>query len=104
MFKVYGSAMCPDCRELKANFDYHKVDYQFIDINASLKNLGEFLYYRDHDPVFDHWKEIGDIGLPAIVREDGSVFLDWEEYLRANGKEIVYRESGPACHLDGRGC
>ncbi len=96
--------MCPDCRKCKENFDANGVEYTMIDINESLRNLKEFLALRDSLSVFDHCKEIGDIGLPALVKEDGTVFLDWEGYLTDNGLPIVYKESGPACSLDGKGC
>ena len=81
MFKVYGSEMCPDCNNCKKNFDTYEVPYTFIDINASLGNLKQFLDMRDTNPIFDHCKEIGDIGLPALVKEDGEVFLNWEGYI-----------------------
>ena len=104
MLKIYGSPMCPDCRECKENFDANGIEYIMIDINESLRNLKEFLALRDSLSVFDHCKEIGDIGLPALVKEDGTVILDWERYLSDNGLPIVYKESGPACSLDGKGC
>jgi len=104
MFKIYGSAMCPDCRECRANFDVDRVPYEFIDINESLHDLADFLALRDTLSVFDHCKELGDIGLPALVREDGSVFLDWEGYLREQGLPIVCKESGQACSIDRKGC
>ena len=104
MLKIYGNPMCPDYRECKENFDANGVKYTMIDINESLRNLKEFLALRDSLSVFDHCKEIGDIGLPALVKEDGTVILDWERYLSDNGLPIVYKESGPACTLDGKGC
>lgn len=104
LLKIYGSAMCPDCRECKANFDANSIAYEFVDINEKLRNLKEFLDLRDHLPVFDHCKEIGDIGLPALQREDGTVFLNWEDYLKEQGLPVVYKESGEACSIDGKGC
>lgn len=104
MFKVYGSPMCPDCRECKANFDANGVEYEYIDINASLRNLKDFLALRDSRAVFDHSKEVGDIGIPAIVASDGTIFLDWEGYLSDKDLPIVYKENGQACSLDGKGC
>ena len=106
MFKIYGSAMCPDCRECKANFDYHQVEYQFIDITRNLKDLHEFLTLRDTLPVFDHCKEIHDIGLPALVKEDGTVFLDWEGWMKDQGLDVVYKENRghTSCSLDRKGC
>ena len=105
MFTIYGSVMCPDCRDCKASFDLSGVPYTFVDINLHLHDLADFLALRDRLPVFDHCKEIGDIGLPALVREDGSVFLDWEGYLREQGLPVVHAdEPGQACSLDRRGC
>ena len=104
MFKIYGSKMCPDCRECKKNFDLYNVEYEFIDINEDLHNLKDFLYLRDTDPVFNHCKEIRDIGLPALIDEEGKITLDWEGYLRDNGYDVVYGETGQSCSLDGKGC
>ena len=104
MLKFYGSHMCPYCREGRANFDAHGIAYEFFDINESLKNLAEFLDMRDHLPVFDELKAEGDIGLPAIVKEDGTVFVDWEIYLQELGLPVVYRENAPACGLDHKNC
>ena len=89
MLKIYGSKMCPDCVACKANFDYYHIDYEFIDINKDLRNLKEFLILRDTLPVFDRLKKIHDIGLPAIMKEDGSVFTDWESYLEERKKMEV---------------
>ena len=61
MLKIYGSEMCPDCVACKKNFDFYHIEYEFIDINKTLKNLKIFLKLRDTLPVFDHCKEIGDI-------------------------------------------
>ncbi len=105
MFKIYGSEMCPDCVACKMNFDTNNVEYEFIDINENLHNLSEFLKHRDVNPVFNRCKEINDIGLPALMREDGSLFLDWEGYLKECGVEVVYPDNNKtACSIDGKGC
>ena len=104
MLKIYGSEMCPDCRECKVNFNTHAIEYVSIDINENLKNLKDFLKLRDSSPVFDAAKEAGGIGIPAIVREDGTVTLDWEGYLREKGLPVVYKEGAEVCSLDGKGC
>ena len=82
MLKIYGSELCPDCIACKNNFDHYGIPYEFLDVMKSLKNLKDFLLYRDTSPVFDHLKAIHDIGLPAIVKENGEVFTDWETYLK----------------------
>lgn len=104
MFKIYGSEMCPDCVACKKNFDLYGIEYEFIDINERLRNLKYFLKLRDSLDVFDHCKEINDIGLPALVREDGSVFLSWEKYLEEKGLEVKDFSSPQACSLDHKGC
>ncbi|MBQ8979861.1 MAG: glutaredoxin [Oscillospiraceae bacterium] len=104
MFTVYGSEMCPDCVALKLNFDTYGIEYRFIDINKDLHDLAAFLAMRDGDPVFDRCREIHDIGLPALVREDGTVFLSWEKYLEEKGLAVLVPENGGACSIDHKGC
>lgn len=104
MIRVYGSSMCPDCVACKYNFNLYKVEYEFLDINESLHTLKEFLILRDREPVFDHLKAINDIGIPACVKEDGTVFTDWEGYLKEQGYEVKEVQSGTACSLDHKGC
>ena len=105
MLKIYGSRLCPDCRECKANFDDFNIEYEFIDINDRLHDLADFLVLRDTLPVFDHCKEIHDIGLPALVKEDGEVFLNWEGYLKERGfKPTEHEPAFVACSLDRKGC
>ena len=104
MLKIYGSTMCPDCRACKANFDACGIEYEFLDVCASLNHLRDFLILRDTEPVFDRLKKINDIGLPGIVKEDGTVFTDWETYLKEKGFEVTYEEAGQACSLDHKGC
>ena len=105
MIKVYGSDLCPYCTVLKENLDQNKIEYRFIEILDSLGNLGSFLLLRDNDPVFDHLKEIGDIGVPALVDEDGKVWTDWETRLTRNGYTIFIPESSlvQACSIERKG-
>ena len=90
MITIYGSAMCPDCQNCKYNFDKYGVEYKFLDVPTNLQYLNEFLYYRDTNPVFDRLKKVYDICYPACIDEDGTVFTDWETYLRNKGLEPVY--------------
>ncbi len=103
MYIVYGSPLCPDCAQCKSNFDRLGIEYEFRDVTGSMRALHEFLDMRDHDPFFDHAKEIGDIGLPTILLEDGSKTMDWERLLKEQGHDIVYG-GGKACSLNGKGC
>ena len=107
MIKVYGSTKCPYCVVLKENLDQNKVSYDFVDILESLGNLGAFLSLRDSDPVFDHLKAVNDIGVPALIDEQGRVWTDWETWLNENGYTVFIPESTlsqPSCSLDRKGC
>ena len=37
MLTIYGSPLCPDCRECKANLDAHGVEYEYKDGQNILK-------------------------------------------------------------------
>jgi len=81
MIKIYGSMLCPDCVDCCADLDNTNIQYEFLDFADSVKNLKEFLVIRDREPVFAEVRQKGSIGIPCIVREDGSVTLSWEEFL-----------------------
>lgn len=105
MVKIYGSKMCPDCIRCMLNMDANGLEYEYVDINADLKNLKQFLIYRDTLPIFNHCKEIYDIGVPALVLDDGTVTLKWPDYIRnCGGDPSVYTDDGNACSTDGSGC
>lgn len=80
MLKIYGSMLCPDCVQICKDLDAAGVAYHFLDFADSLLFLKEFLRLREQ-PVFDDIKANGSIGIPCIVREDGSITLDWSEYV-----------------------
>ena len=100
MLTIYGSPLCPDCRECKANLDAHGVEYEYIDINRSMRNLKAFLKLRDSLPVFDVCKETGSVGIPALVLEDGTVTLMSKDV----GLEPRPDNYGASCRIDGSGC
>lgn len=64
---MIGSLLCPDCIECKQILEERNLEYEFIDINASMKNLKLFLHYRDTSPVFDKVKERGNVGIPLLI-------------------------------------
>ena len=100
MLKIYGSDLCPDCREAKMNFDHYGIAYEYHDVTKSLRDLSIFLKMRDTLPVFDYYKEIGDIAFPACVKEDGTVFVSWETFLKEQGLEVLHGETqGAACAI-----
>lgn len=102
---VFTSPLCPDCREFKVNLEAHGIEYEAVDITGSMRSLKAFLKLRDGLPEFREAREAGSVGIPAVVRGDGSVTLDWEGYLAELGLPVVYRENAPAaCGIDGKGC
>lgn len=81
MLKIYGSMLCPDCVKCREQLDKAGVAYEYLDFSDQLKYLKEFLAIRDGSDLFDQARAEGGIGIPCILREDGSVTLDWEEFL-----------------------
>lgn len=80
MLKIYGSMLCPDCVQCREELDRAGVSYEYLDFADSLVNLREFLKLRE-TPLFDEVRRSGSIGIPCILREDGSVTLDWSEFV-----------------------
>ena len=103
MYIIYGSPLCPDCVNCKANFDHYGIPYEFRDITANLKYLKAFVKLRETLPLFDRCKEIDDLGLPTLIDEEGNAFLSWEKMLLDQGKE-VFDVAGASCSLDHKGC
>lgn len=81
MIKIYGSMLCEHCRRCREDLDGAGVEYEFLDFADSLANLKAFLAYRDTDPAYDSVRENGKIGIPTIIREDGTLTRSWEEFL-----------------------
>ena len=80
MLKIYGSMLCPDCVKCREDLDDAAVEYEYLDFASDLRNLKEFLILRE-GPMFEQIRKSGKIGIPCIVLEDGSVKLDWEEFM-----------------------
>ena len=78
MLKVYGSMLCPDCVACVAAMQEKKMVFEFYDFKESLRYLKEFLKLRDTLELFEEIRENDKIGIPCIVKEDGSVTLDWQ--------------------------
>lgn len=81
MLKIYGSMLCKDCIQCREDLDRAGQRYEFLDFGRGLVNLKEFLKLRDNSPVFEDARREGYIGIPCIVREDGSLTLNWQDFL-----------------------
>ncbi|WP_010631767.1 glutaredoxin domain-containing protein [Sporolactobacillus vineae] len=82
MIKVYGSKLCPDCRNTIVQFDEAGINYKFFDICTDLSLLKEFLSIRDHSTLFDQVKKNKGLGIPCIILEDGTVTLNPEDVVK----------------------
>lgn len=81
MLKIYGSMLCKDCVECVDDLKKENVEFEFLDFADSLLNLKDFMKLRDGSSVFDEIRSAGKIGIPCVVRPDGSFTLDWQEFI-----------------------
>lgn len=81
MIRIYGSMLCPDCVKCREDLDKNGISYEYLDFAESLLHLKEFLKIRESSPLFAEVKAEGGIGIPCIVKEDGSITLDWTELM-----------------------
>lgn len=81
MVTIFGSMFCPDCVKCREDLDRAEVKYEYLDFADSLWNLKQFLDIRERDPQFESIRQAGKIGIPCIVKEDGTVTLSWEEFM-----------------------
>ena len=82
MLKIYGSMLCPDCVNCCRELEEANVEFQICDFADSLLHLKTFLKLRDENGIFNEVRAAGKIGIPCILREDGTLTLDWKEYLQ----------------------
>ena len=76
MIKIYGMPTCPYCDYIHEQIKGRESEFEYINIAEHVRYMRAFTRMRDTNPAFDHAKEIGDIGIPAFVFEDGGVSLD----------------------------
>lgn len=81
MLKIYGSMLCPDCVKCREDLDAAKVEYEYFDFADDLGNLKSFLALREN-AIFDDIRKEGKIGIPCIQRDDGSIMLDWGQFVK----------------------
>lgn len=81
MLTIYGSMLCKDCVQCRKELDQAGIDYDFLNITEDLQHLKAFLKLREGNSLFNQARQDGQIGIPCIVKQDGSLTLDWEEFL-----------------------
>ena len=85
IIKYYGSSHCPECTEVQGILRDNGInmeDFEHVDITASMKNLREFIYFREANPaVFDPIKPRRQVGVPCFILEDGTITFDYRDVL-----------------------
>ncbi len=99
MIKIYGMPTCPYCDFVHEQIKGRESEFRYINIAENIRNMSEFTRLRDVDPAFAHSKEIGDVGIPAFVLEDGRISLDpadanLVEYSGASACSLSDHENG----------
>ena len=82
MVKIYGTTLCVDCLECMETFDKEGIEYTLYDFKDDIENLKVFIHLRDTDPAFDRVKEKDALGIPCIVKEDGSIVIGLKRFMR----------------------
>lgn len=82
MLKIYGSQLCPDCVKCKEELEAAGVPFLYLNISENLLYLKKFLKHRDGNELFEQIRQRGQIGIPCIEREDGSITFEWDEFLK----------------------
>ena len=80
MLKIYGSPLCKDCVICKAELEKAGVEFLYLDITGNLLFLKQFLKLRERSE-FGTVREKGQIGIPCLLRGDGSLTFDWDEFV-----------------------
>ena len=78
MNTCYFSDLCPDTAPFVALLDELSVEYEAVNITASMKNLKRFLVIRDRESAFDDGKAQGFACVPVLATNDGDYLFTLE--------------------------
>lgn len=76
MLTLFVSSLCPDCPPAIAEVKEKNLNCEIVDITESMANLKRFLKERDLSEDFDEIVEKGNVGVPALMRDDKFYFFD----------------------------
>jgi glutaredoxin-related protein len=76
---LFFSDLCPDTPPFVAALAARNMDYEAVNITASMKNLKRFLALRDSHAAFDARKAQGAIGIPVLQLADDSLVFHIED-------------------------
>ena len=78
---LYGSKHWPGCGPVKEFLDKNNVDYTYVDITESMKNLKEFLKIRDTHDVYRGIRGRSMVGIPMLKIGEEIILGPSEEML-----------------------
>jgi len=78
---LYGSQHCPGCGIVKEFLDKHNIEYTYVDITDSMKNLKEFLKIRDNHDVYRGIRGRAIVGIPMLKIGEEIILGPSEEML-----------------------
>ena len=76
---LFFSDLCPDTPPFVAALAARNMDYEAVNITASMKNLKRFLALRDSRSEFESRKVQGAIGIPVLQLADGTLIFSIED-------------------------
>ncbi len=74
--KLYGSDLCPDCPPVIEYLKKKSVEFEFVNITESMKNLKEFTALRDHRVEFEDARKNGYMGIPCLLTDEAVIFFE----------------------------
>ncbi|MBF0710774.1 MULTISPECIES: glutaredoxin [unclassified Gemella] len=89
-YTLYFSDLCPDTAAFVAELKEQGIDYEEVNITASMDNLKRFLKLRDTRPEFEMRKLWGFIGIPVLVQPNDTLIFELNDL------------NGTACTLTAR--
>ncbi|RDY26220.1 glutaredoxin [Romboutsia weinsteinii] len=78
---VVGSHLCPDTLYALNELKRENVEIDFKNLSSSLPDLKEYLALRSGLDIYSEIREMGGIGIPCFVLEDGTKTLDLDKAL-----------------------
>ena len=63
MITIYGMPTCPYCDYIHEQIKDREDEFRYVNIGENIRNMSAFIRLRDSNPVFDHLKTVGDVGI-----------------------------------------
>jgi glutaredoxin-related protein len=60
---------------MKEFLSQNGIEFEYIEITESMRNLKIYLKLRDTRPEFDEIKKVGRVGIPFIMINNGEKFI-----------------------------